>query len=184
MVIKMIYTWKEVNEKYGYPLKVREALNCGEIYRIGRGYYSDKQHINPFILIAAKYPYAIITMDTAFFIHGLTDVIPEKTYLATLRNATRIAEEKVVQVFLSERIFESGKTSQEYEGVPITIYDRERMLIEALRNSKTMPFDYYKEIIASYRKIDNKLDYKKLEEYISLFQKREYLYNMLRREVL
>jgi hypothetical protein len=90
----------------------------------------------------------------------------------------------VVQVFMSERIFEPGKTTQEYEGVMITIYDRERMLIEALRNSKILPFDYYKEIIAGYRKIDNELDYKKIEEYISCFQKREYLYNMLRREVL
>jgi len=180
----MLYNWKEINEKYGYPLKVREALSVGEIYKVGRGYYSDKQHINPFLLIATKYPYAIITMDTAFFIHGLTDVIPDNMYLATLRNATRITDDRVVQVFLSERIFEPGKAIQEYEGVQITIYDRERMLIEALRNSKTMPFDYYKEIIAGYRKIDDKLDYRKIEEYISFFQKRDYLYNMLRREVL
>lgn len=180
----MIYSWKEINEKYGHPRKVRAALSRGEIYKVRRGYYSEKQHINPFLLIASKYPYAIITMDTAFFIHGLTDVIPDDTYLATLRNATRITEDKVVQVFLSERIFEPGKTTQEYEGAMITIYDRERMLIEALRNSKTMPFDYYKEIIASYRRIDDKLDYRKVEEYISHFRKREYLYNMLQREVL
>ena len=180
----MLYTWKEINDKYGYPLKVREALNRSEIYKVGRGYYSDKQYINPFLLIAAKYPYAIITMDTAFFIHGLTDVIPDKTHLATRRNATRIEDGRVVQVFLSNRIFEPGKTTQEYEGAPITIYDRERMLIEALRNSKTMPFDYYKEIIAGYRKIVDKLNYKKIEDYILFFKKRDYLYNMLRREVL
>jgi len=184
MVIKMLYTWKEVNEKYGYPLKVREALSCGEIYKVGRGYYSEKQYINPFLLLAEKYPYAIITMDTAFFIHGLTDVIPDKTHLATLRNATRITDDKVVQVFLSDQIFEPGKTTQDYEGVKITIYDRERMLIEALRNSKSIAFDYYKEIITNYRKIDDKLDYRKIEEYISFFQKRDYLYNMLQREVL
>ncbi|MDR2571349.1 MAG: hypothetical protein LBD23_13820, partial [Oscillospiraceae bacterium] len=112
----MIYSWKEINKKYGHPRKVRAALNRGEIYRVRRGYYSEKQHINPFLLIAAKYPYGIITMDTAFFIHGLTDVIPDDTYLATLRNATRITEDRVVQVFMSERIFEPGKTTQEYEG--------------------------------------------------------------------
>ena len=184
MVINMLYSWKEINERYGYPLKVREALNRGEIYKVGRGYYSDKQYINPFLLIAEKYPFAIITMDTAFFIHGLTDVIPDKTHLATLRNATRIVDDQVVQVFSSKRIFEPGKTTQKYEGVLITIYDRERMLIEALRNSKTMPFDYYKEIITGYRKIDYELDFRKIEEYISFFQKRDFLYNMLQREVL
>lgn len=160
------------------------ALGKGEIYKIGRGYYSDKPHTNPFLLIAAKYPYAIITMDTAFFIHGLTDVIPEKTFLATMRNATRINDSGVTQVFLNANVFEQGKTKLEYSGAIITIYDRERMLVEALRNSKSMPFDYYKEIIAGYRRISDELDYRKIEEYISLFKRNVSLYNKLRREVL
>jgi len=180
----MLYSWKEVNEKYGYPLKVREALDNGEIYKVSRGLYSTKPTINPFVLVAVRYPYAIITMDTAFFIYGLTDVIPDKTYLATLRNATRIIDKNIKQVFLSENIFEPGKTAMSYEGTVITIYDRERMLVEALRNSKSMPFDYYKEIIIGYRKIINDLDFRKIEEYISLFSKNEYLSHILRREVL
>jgi predicted transcriptional regulator of viral defense system len=183
-VMNMLYTWREVNETYGYPLKVREALDNGELYKVARGYYSEKPYINPFILIAAKYPYAIITLDTAFYIHGLTDVIPEKTYLATLRNATRITNKEVVQVFHSESIFAQGKTEMEYDGVSVIIYDKERMLVEALRNSKSLPFDYYKEIIGGYRKIVDSLDFRKIEEYISIFRKNEYLSNMLRREVL
>lgn len=180
----MLYTWNEVNQKFGYPLKVREALKRGEIYKVGRGFYSEKPHINPFLIVAEKYPYAIVTMDTAFFMYGLTDVIPEKTYLATMRNATRINDDSVVQVFLSQRIFSPGKSSMDYDGVTVTIYDRERMLVEALRNSKTMPFDYYKEIISGFRDISHDLDYRKIEDYISVFSKKEYLYNMLRREVL
>ena len=180
----MLYSWKEVNEKYGYPLKVREALDSGEIYKVSRGLYSTKPTINPFVLVAVRYPYAIITMDTAFFIYGLTDVIPDKTYLATLRNATRIIDKSVKQIYISEKIFESGKTTIDYEGTIITIYDRERMLIEALRNSKSMPFDYYKEIITGYRKIINDLDFRKIDDYISLFSKNEHLSYILRREVL
>jgi hypothetical protein len=65
----------------------------------------------------------------------------------------------VTQVFLSENVFVQGKTEMDYDGVAITIYNRERMLIEALRNSKSMPFDYYKEIIGGYRKISGDLDY-------------------------
>ena len=180
----MLCNWKEVNEIYGYPLKVREALKRGEIYKVGRGYYSNKPYINPFLLVGVKYPSAIVTMDTAFYIYRLTDVIPDKTYLATMRSATRINDASVKQVFLSEEFFEPGKTQLEYDGVLITVYDRERMLIEALRNSKSLPFDYYKEIIAGYRRISDSLDYQKIDEYISLFKKNEYLYNMLRREVL
>ena len=181
---KMLYTWNEIKNEYGYPLRVREALNDGKIYRVGRGLYSDKPHVNPFILISAKYPYAIITMNTAFYIYGLTDVVPDKTYLATRRSATRISDNNVTQVFLSDSIFEQGKTELEYDGATITIYDRERMLVETLRNSKTLPFDYYKEIIAGYRRISNDLDYYKLEDYISIFKRSEALFNMLQLEVL
>ena len=180
----MLYNWKEINELYGYPLKVREALERGDIYRIKRGFYSNKPRVNPFLYIVTKYPYAIITMDTAFYIYGLTDIIPDKTFLATLRNATRICDAGVVQVFLSESVFEPGKSSLEYDGVSITIYNRERMLIEVLRNSKSIPFDYYKEIITGYRRISDELDFRKVDEYILLFKKNEHLYDKLRREVL
>ena len=180
----MLFTWKEINKKYGYPLKVREALSDGEIYKVSRGLYSAKPTISPFVLVATKYPYAIITMDTAFFIYGLTDVIPDKTYLATLRNATRIVDKNVKQVFLCENIFENGKITMNYDGVEITIYNRERMLVEALRSSKSMPFDYYKEIITGYRKIIDDLDFRKIEDYMSLFSRREHLSHILRREVL
>jgi len=180
----MLYTWKEINKIYGYPLKVREALSNGCIYRVGRGFYSDKPNVNPFVLVAAKYPYAIITMNTAYFIYGLTDVIPEKTFLATKRNTTRISDSSVVQIFVSENVFDQGKSKLDYDGVPITIYDRERLLVETLRNSKAMPFDYYKEIIAGYRRISDDLDYRKIEDYISLFKRSEKLLNMLRLEVL
>ena len=40
-----------------------------------------------------------------------------------------------------------------YQGTSIRIYDRERMLIELIRSAKNLPFDYYKEIIESYRRI-------------------------------
>ncbi len=38
------------------------------------------------------------------------------------------------------------------ESATINIYDKERMLIELIRNKNQMAFDYYKEIISNYRK--------------------------------
>jgi predicted transcriptional regulator of viral defense system len=180
----MLYNWNEIVEEYGYPLRVREAVKSGEIYRVGRGLYSDKPFVNPFGVAAARYPYAIITMDTAFYIHGLTDVIPDKTFLATKRNATRITDDGVVQAFLNDMIFEPGRMKMDYDGATINVYDRERMLVECMRSSKSLPFDYYKEIIASYRKISGELDMQKIENYISLFKRNDYLFNILQREVL
>jgi hypothetical protein len=75
----MLYSWEEINKIYGYPRRIREALSKEEIYKVGYGLYSDTPNVNPFMYIAAKYPYAIITMNTAFFIHNLTDVVPDKS---------------------------------------------------------------------------------------------------------
>jgi len=180
----MLYDWDEINKEYGHPLKVREALDNGEIYRVRRGLYSDSPSVHPFSIVAAKYPYATITSETAFYIHGLTDVIPDKTYLATKRNATRITDKDVTQVFMNEKIFDPGRIQMVYDDITINIYDRERMLVEAMRNSKALPFDYYKELIASYRKISGELDFRKIEKYISIFKRNQYLFNILQREVL
>lgn len=182
--IIMLYDRNYVDTQYGSGLRVAEAVRTGSIYRIDRGLYSDVPNVSPFAIISAKYPNAIITMDTAFYIHGLTDVIPCRIYLATRRNATRITRPDIVQVFLCADIFEQGKVQMEYEDTEITIYNKERMLIEAMRNSKTMPFDYYKEIISSYRRISGKLDYQAIEEYIGVFKQNEYMFRILQREVL
>jgi predicted transcriptional regulator of viral defense system len=180
----MLYNWSEIEKECGSAYRVREAVRRGEIYKVTRGVYSDEPSANPFGVIAQKYPYAIIAMDTAFYIHGLTDVVPEKTSLATKRNATRITDLGITQLFLSEKIFPQGKIQMDYDGVTINIYNKERMLIEAMRNSKSIPFDYYKEIISSYRRIHESLDYRKIEEYMSLFKRNEYMFNILQREVL
>ena len=180
----MLYNWDEINKEYGYPNKVREAVTAGDIYKVGRGLYSDQPSTSPFGIISARYPYGIITMDTAFYIYGLTDVVPDRTFLATKRNATRIGDPSIRQVFLSDNIFEPGRTGIYYDGVKIIIYNKERMLIEAMRNSTSMPFDYYKEIISGYRNISDTLDYQKIEEYMALFKRNEYMFQILRREVL
>lgn len=180
----MLHDRDYVDAQYGSGLKVAEAVRTGSIYRVDRGLYSDVPNVSPFAIVTAKYPYAIITMDTAFYIHGLTDVIPDRIYLATKRNATRIAKPNIIQVFLRADIFEQGKVQMEYEDTEITIYNKERMLIEAMRNSKTLPFDYYKEIISSYRRISGTLDFQAIEEYIGLFKQNEYMFKILQREVL
>lgn len=48
---------------------------------------------------------------------------------------------------MTNHLFEIGKSQINYNNVQINIYNKERMLIELIRNKNTIPFDYYKEII-------------------------------------
>ena len=63
------------------------------------------------------------------------------------------------------------------------MYDKERLLVELIRKRKQIPFDYYKEIIANYRRISNVLDMYKIEEYLSLYKNDANLSEALIREV-
>jgi predicted transcriptional regulator of viral defense system len=184
MTNKTTYTYKEIAEVYGSQYRVAEAVRIGELYRVNRGIYSVKPDIDQFAVIATKYPYAIVAADTAYYLHGLTDVIPVKIQLATKRNVTRIKDTNITQIFVSENLFEHGKSEIIHNGVVVNIYNRERMLIETLRKSSLMPFDYYKEIITSYRKIVDDLDYRKIEEYAGIYKRNEHLFEAFQREVL
>lgn len=179
----MIYNYKEVKEKYKTYYKINKALKEKEIYKIEKNIYADTQNVNYLEIISKKYPNAIFTMDSAFYFHNLTDVIPSKINLAIERNSSRIKDNKINQVLTIKKLFEIGKTQINIEGVTINIYDKERMLIELIRSKKQIAFDYYKEIISNYRKIINKLDISKIEEYIEMFPHEEHIYESLQREV-
>lgn len=179
----MIYSYSELKKIYKTSYSIRKAINEGKIYKIDNGYYSNKKYVDPMILYTKKYPKCIITLDTAFYYYDLTDVIPQKAYLATKAHSKPIKSEKVVQIYTNDDIFEIGKTSIEIDNQIVNIYDKERLLIELIRKRKQIPFDYYKEIIANYRDIVDELDMYKIETYLPHFKREKDIGNTLLREV-
>ncbi len=61
----------------------------------------------------------------AFYIHGLTDVIPEKYSLATSSKAARITDKRVFQLYVRQDLLALGVQEIEKNGVIIRIYDKE-----------------------------------------------------------
>jgi len=181
--MKMIYNYKEIVKIYKNDYNLKKAINKKEIYKLEKGIYSNKKIVSPLIIYSKKYPNAVITMDSAFYYYNLTDVIPNKVYLATDRNSDKINNSKIVQSFVAKSILNEGKVTLEEDGEKINIYDRERLLIELIRKKKQIPFDYYKEIISNYRAIVDELDMYKIEEYLALFKNDLNLSNILQMEV-
>lgn len=179
----MIYNYKEIIEIYKDDYNLKKGLSKNEIYKLDKGIYSKKKIVSPLVIYSKKYPNAVITMDSAFYYYNLTDVIPNKVYLATDRNSDKINNSKIVQSFVSKSILKEGKVTLEEDGEKINIYDKERLLIELIRKKNRIPFDYYKEIISSYRAIVDELDMYKIEHYLSLFKNDLKLSNILQMEV-
>ncbi len=179
----MLYFHKELKEKLKSDYQIQKSVFDKKYYKMENGLYSDQEFVNPLEIIIKKYPNAIFTSDSAYYYYDLTDVVPDYFYLATKRTDSRINDKNIKQVFIPNDLFEFGKTQIEVENIKINIYDEERMLVELVRKKNIIPFDYYKEIIISYRKRVDKLDIHKIQEYISYYKNESSLYDTLMREV-
>ena len=180
----MLFSSRECKEKFGNYYQINKAIQASVLYKAADGIYADTPHVSEVEIIMYRYPQAVFTLNSAFYYHGLTDVIPGKYYLATARDTHKIPDLRIKQVFYSADKFAIGISTLEYQGLSIRIYDRERMLIELMRTSKNLPFDYYKEIIESYRRTIYSLDIQKLQEYIAAFPKGDAIMEAIELEVL
>lgn len=179
----MVYTHKELKEKYGSDYQIQKAVKDSNLYKIESGIYSDKQNNHYLDIFVKKYPNAIISGDSAYYYHNLTDVIPKKIFMTTDRTSGRFNDENIIQSYSTSDYFNLGKTNIEFEGVNINIYDKERMLIELVKNKNITPYDYYKEIINNYRNIKSELDVYKLQEYAIVYFNGEKLMSIIQDEV-
>lgn len=179
----MIYTYKECIKKYKTDYEIRKQLKSGTIKRIARGVYSDENFESDLAVISRIYPYAVFTMNSAFYYHGLTDTIPCSYYLITDKDATKIKDKRICQFFDNNDSLTIGLEKKNYNGIEIRIFSRERMLIELIRNKNKLPFDYYKEIIANYRKLIYELDMQAVQEYAMQLPKTKLVLDTLQLEV-
>lgn len=180
----MLYTYNETYEKYKNDYGITKALRTGEIFKIEPGIYSDKDFEFELAVISKKYPRAVFTTRSAFYYLGLTDTIPDKYYLATDKDASKIRDSRVAQVFDNSGNLELGMIIREVEGTPIRIYGYERLLLELIRNKSQLPFDYYKEIILNYRKRIDSMDITFMEDMAEKLPKSDLILNTLEMEVL
>ena len=179
----MLYTYKQCVERFGGKYNLQKTVIAGLIHKIEPGIYSDKEQATTLAVIATKYPEAVITMDSAFYYHGLTDVIPDYYHIATPRRSKPLKDPRIHQSFVDERFFLFGIETMQRRDATFNIYDKERMLIELLSNKNKLPFDYYKEILGNYRNLIYELDVERIQEYAAAFPKHKMIGEALEAEV-
>ena len=182
--LSMIITYGDCIAKYGSDYKLKKEIESGRLFQLEKGFYSDSRYHSDKELISVKYPKAVFSGGSAFYYHGLTDVIPDNYTLATKREDTRIKANNIKQLFIRDDLFDIGIESMDSDGITIRIYNLERMLIELIRLRSKYPMDYYKEIIGNYRNRIFNMDFARLEEYASKFSYGESIMDIIQLEVL
>ena len=180
----MVLTYKECIERYGSDYKIKKEINEGRLFQKEKGLYSDKELCSELELIVVKYPRAIFTGESAYYYFGFTDVIPDYYCLATRRGDTRIKDKQVKQTFVNDSLYEFGKYTIEYQNTNISIYSKERLLVDLIRFKSKTPFDYYKEIIGNYRRIVDDLDFFSIEDYAGMLKHGKKIMDAIQLEVM
>ena len=162
----MIYTTKELLAKGETEYSIKNKLSSNELFLVERGLYSeDSQFFVDESYISKKYPNAVLTGISAFYLYDLTNHIPDCFYLATEQHSFPIKRKDVVQSYQDKTFFRVGATSKNNT----FIYDLERLLIELFRLKEKYPKEIYYEVLSSFRKNKDKLDFYKINDYLRYF---------------
>lgn len=176
-------TRAECLKEYGSDYYINQMVAEGKLFRVDKGIFSEKEHVPELALLSYKYPKAIITMETAFYLYGFTDEVPDVCTMATKREAAPIVDSRVKQLFMPKELLRLGAETMDYKGYDIQIFDRERMLIELVRYKSKISFNYYKGILGNYRRILPQLNTEKIRNYAESVPKSDMVIRILRTEV-
>ncbi len=179
----MLLTHTECLERWQSDYQIKKRVQDGTLFRIEKGIYSDMPEVSTLAVITKKYPDSIFTLDSAFYYHSLTDVIPDVYCIATDKHSVALRDHRVKQIYVPSECLELGVTQMQRRDATFRIYDRERLLIELLRYKNKLPFDYYKEILGNYRGLLYELDIERIQDYAERFPKSKMISEALEREV-
>lgn len=69
------------------------------------------------------------------------------------------------QHFIPEGWLGVGRSTVSVDGTELAAYDPELMLLELMRSRNKLPYDLYREAVASFRRRSERLDIYRLQDY-------------------
>ena len=184
----MLYKYKDLVKIEGNVRRARTAIKNNKYVKLGPGIYSTDEsiYVNKLVLFFMRYKTLTITMQTAFEYYDLTDINYGKYTLAFIQGYRKINDPLIKQSYINEDIYYLGREKINKDGFELYIYNKERLLIELIRNKNKIPYDYYKEIINSYRVLIKReeISLSKVIDYCKYFNHGEQLIRLIQEIVL
>lgn len=180
----MLMTLAECLDRYAGQCRVEEAIREGRLKRLAHGLYSDGARHRDIEVLQKRYQTSVVTMLSAYYYYDLTDHVPDKFHLAVERGGSKIDDSRVVEYFVPKGTGVIGVCEETLKGVPLRIYDKERLLIETIRLRTKLPYELYKEVVGGFRRMEEELYPAKIEDYLESFPKRRLIFDIIKREVL
>ena len=147
----------------GIPaVDIVNLCNTGYLERIRHGYYqlADGNTSSEEQLIATLIPKAIICVESALFHYGYSDFAPRKWSIAVPRSMSRtkldIDALMLQTYYVQSEIYELGKTTADFNGVVLPIYDRERTICDCFKYRSRLDHEIFSKALNAYAKDEKK----------------------------
>ena len=141
----------------GIPaVDVVNLCNTGYLERIRHGYYqlADGNTSSEEQLIATLIPKAIICVESALFHYGYSDFAPRKWSIAVPRSMSRtkldIDALMLQTYYVHSEIYELGKTTADFNGVMLPVYDRERTICDCFKYRSRLDNEIFNKALNAY----------------------------------
>ncbi len=170
-----IYTSTELNSLGYYSNLLTKMIREKTLIRLQRGFYLYEK-TDELSCAIQMYPEAILCLETALFVYGWIDTLPNTISLAVHKRENRAkyshSSLSVRAYFRDDKYIDLGVVEKEYRGLKCLIYDRERTLIDCLRKKKDLDPEVFRKAVKGYAE-DEKKDLKKLREYARILRVEE-----------
>lgn len=135
---------------------VVNLCNTGYLERIRHGYYqlADGDTSSEEQLLATLIPKAIICVESALFHYGYSDFAPRKWSIAVPRSMSRtkldIDALALQTYYVQPEIYELGKTTADFNGIILSIYDRERTICDCFKYRSRLDNEIFNKALNAY----------------------------------
>ena len=135
---------------------VVNLCNAGYLDRIRHGYYqlAEADTSSEEQLLATLIPKGIVCVESALFHYGYSDFAPRKWSIAVPRSMSRTKLDVDALVlrpyFVGPEIYELGKVTDDFEGVSLPVYDRERTICDCFKYRSRLDSEIFNKALHAY----------------------------------
>ena len=168
---------------------VVNLCNAGFLNRVRHGYYqmAEQTETAEEQMLATLIPQGIVCVESALFHYGYSDFSPRKWSIAVPRSVSRAKLDvdvlPVQTYFVQQDLYELGKTTGDFDGVTLPVYDRERTICDCFKYRSRLDNELFSKTLNAYandpqKNLNNLSAYaKKLRVYKKVIELMEVLLN-------
>ena len=156
---------------------VVNLCNAGYLDRIRHGYYqlAEADTTSEEQLLATLIPKGIVCVESALFHYGYSDFAPRKWSIAVPRSMSRTKLDvdalALQPYFVQPEIYELGKVTDDFDGVILSVYDRERTICDCFKYRSRLDNEIFNKALNAYAN-----DTQKNLQNLSIFAKKLRVY--------